>query len=84
MQQTMRRTQFLLLLVLAPTLAVAAPDFARDVRPILERSCFSCHGPEKQKKLGAPHGLLHFEPAYFFCKNNFRKYRPRPEQQWLI
>ncbi|MBL9204310.1 MAG: DUF1553 domain-containing protein [Opitutaceae bacterium] len=24
-------------------------DFARDVRPILEASCFSCHGPEKQK-----------------------------------
>ena len=28
---------------------VAAPDFAREVRPILERSCFGCHGPEKQK-----------------------------------
>ena len=24
-------------------------DFARDVRPILERSCFKCHGPEKQQ-----------------------------------
>lgn len=29
--------------------AVAAPDFSREVRPILERSCFGCHGPEKQK-----------------------------------
>ena len=28
---------------------VAAPDFAKEVRPILERSCFGCHGPEKQK-----------------------------------
>lgn len=29
---------------------VARPvDFARDVRPIFEESCFGCHGPEKQK-----------------------------------
>lgn len=25
------------------------PDYVNDVRPILERSCFGCHGPEKQK-----------------------------------
>ena len=24
-------------------------DFARDVRPILAKNCFGCHGPEKQK-----------------------------------
>src|SRR5262249_6715021 len=24
-------------------------DFGRDVRPILERSCWQCHGPDKQK-----------------------------------
>src|SRR5262249_25374985 len=29
--------------------SLAAPDFARDVLPILERSCFRCHGPDKQK-----------------------------------
>jgi hypothetical protein len=45
--------------VLAPLLcwpalqAAGAPperaDFGRDVRPILERSCWKCHGPDKQK-----------------------------------
>ena len=39
----------LLLLAFSPAPAPAAPDFSRDVRPILERSCFGCHGPEKQK-----------------------------------
>ena len=24
-------------------------DFARDVQPLLARSCYSCHGPTKQK-----------------------------------
>ncbi|MBI3871281.1 MAG: PSD1 domain-containing protein [Verrucomicrobia bacterium] len=27
----------------------AAPDFAREVRPVLEAHCVQCHGPEKQK-----------------------------------
>ncbi len=40
----------LLLLVLAGlTCGQAAPDFAKDIRPILERSCYGCHGSEKQK-----------------------------------
>ena len=37
-------------LAFSPVSAVARQvDFAREVRPILERSCFGCHGPEKQK-----------------------------------
>ena len=33
----------------SPLVSAGTPDFAKDVRPILERSCFGCHGPEKQK-----------------------------------
>ena len=40
---------FFVLVVASCVPTFAAPDFAREVRPILERSCFGCHGPEKQK-----------------------------------
>ncbi len=32
-----------------PPAATRPVDFTREIRPILERSCLSCHGPEKQK-----------------------------------
>lgn len=38
-----------LVLLLAASGCPAAVDFARDVRPIFERHCFSCHGEKKQK-----------------------------------
>jgi mono/diheme cytochrome c family protein len=35
---------------LTASTALAAPvDFAHEVRPIFEKHCFECHGPEKQK-----------------------------------
>src|SRR4051794_14539749 len=35
--------------VCAAARADSAVDFARDIKPILDTSCVSCHGPEKQK-----------------------------------
>ncbi len=36
--------------LLAPvSLAVAAPDYAKDIKPLLKERCVSCHGSVKQK-----------------------------------
>ena len=50
--------------------ATAPVDFVRDVRPILQTRCYSCHGPEKQKgglrldvKAAALKGGEHHGPA---------------------
>src|SRR6185503_6485926 len=44
------RSAVILAFALAVTSAsAAAPDFSREVRPLLERHCFKCHGAEKQK-----------------------------------
>jgi mono/diheme cytochrome c family protein len=40
---------FLAFFVFVATARSADPDFEKDVRPILAKSCFSCHGPTEQK-----------------------------------
>ncbi|OYW73439.1 MAG: hypothetical protein B7Z37_21330 [Verrucomicrobia bacterium 12-59-8] len=39
----------LIALLTTATLHAAGTDFARDVYPVLQRTCFECHGPEKHK-----------------------------------
>jgi mono/diheme cytochrome c family protein len=41
----MRRAALIVLLA-SPALAV---DYVREVRPIFEKHCYECHGPDKQK-----------------------------------
>ena len=63
MRTTYSLTLASLILVNSLAVATAAPDlsklpapstktdlsFAKDIKPLFEKSCFKCHGPEKQK-----------------------------------
>ena len=45
-----RRLAPLLILLLTPSAAIAAPvDYVSEVKPLLAQHCVKCHGPEKQK-----------------------------------
>jgi hypothetical protein len=46
----MRRSLFLLTLVIPAPAFAEAVDFNRDVRPILSNKCFACHGPDDKAR----------------------------------
>ena len=48
----MKISAVLLCLVATRVIAADAPDFSRDVRPILSQHCFKCHGPDDKARKG--------------------------------
>src|SRR5688572_20630795 len=45
----MRLFAFSLVLLLGFSMPAAEPDYLRDVKPILSRNCYRCHGASQQK-----------------------------------
>ena len=39
----------ILFLLLISTVSFAGPDFQKEIKPLIDKYCISCHGPEKQK-----------------------------------
>jgi hypothetical protein len=73
--------------ILAVLLALAAgdpPDYAREVRPILARHCFKCHGPDERARKGGLR-LDSFEGAVAKLKSGARAVVPgKPAESELL
>ena len=50
MRPFLRTAAFFALVLSAPSARAADIDFTRDVRPILSRHCFKCHGPDDKAR----------------------------------
>ena len=42
-------SKILIILLSVPVGVLAQPNFTKDVKPLFDKYCNSCHGPEKQK-----------------------------------
>jgi hypothetical protein len=88
----MKNARFLLPLAaaIAPsflnTACAQAPDFQREIRPILSNNCFYCHGPDEKERKGGEHGYrLDLAEGAFADLGGYKAIVPgKPEESELF